>query len=71
MPQGEPSMDPICDEVTRVVDSWVEVQGRKKVKPADSVPVITSLSSPICASSNIVHHDITMVENKDANKCRR
>ncbi|KAG6792467.1 hypothetical protein POTOM_001617 [Populus tomentosa] len=22
MPQGEPSMDPICDEVTRVVDSW-------------------------------------------------
>ncbi|KAJ7012091.1 hypothetical protein D5086_001839 [Populus alba] len=70
MPQGEPSMDPICDEVTRVVDSWVEVQGRKKVKPADSVPVITSLSSPICASSNIVHHDITMVENKDANKCR-
>ncbi|KAJ6963780.1 hypothetical protein NC652_002172 [Populus alba x Populus x berolinensis] len=35
-------MDPICDEVTRVVDSWVEVQGRKKVRSADSVPVITS-----------------------------
>ncbi|KAJ6947621.1 hypothetical protein NC651_002102 [Populus alba x Populus x berolinensis] len=54
MPQGEPNMDPMCDEVTRVVDSF-----------------ITSLPSPVCASLDIVHHDITMVENKDANKGRR
>jgi len=71
MPQGEPSMDPMCAEVTAVVDSWVEVQGRKKAKLAASVLVITSLPSSVCASSNIVHHDITMVENKDVNKGRR
>lgn len=71
MPQGEPSMDPMCDEVTRVVDSWVEVQGRKKAKLADSVPIITSLPSPVCASPDIVHHDIIMVKNKDAHKGRR
>ncbi|KAH8520783.1 hypothetical protein H0E87_002002 [Populus deltoides] len=71
MPQGEPSMDPMCAEVTAVVNSWVEVQGRKKAKLAASVLVITSLPSSVCASSNIVHHDITMVENKDVNKGRR
>ncbi|KAJ7012092.1 hypothetical protein NC653_002241 [Populus alba x Populus x berolinensis] len=47
-------MDPICDEVTRVVDSWVEVQGRKKVKPADSVPVITSLVRKSLAADTTV-----------------
>lgn len=71
MPQGEPSMDPMCVKVTAVVDSWVEVQGRKKAKLAAGVPVITSLPSPVCASPDIVHHDITMVEIKDVNKGRR
>jgi len=49
----------------------VEVQGRKKAKLAASVLVISSLPSSVCASPDIVHHDITMVENKDANKGRR
>jgi hypothetical protein len=54
-----------------MVDSWVEIQGRKKVKLAEGVQVVTSLQYPVCASPDIVHYDVAMAENKDVHQGRR
>ncbi|KAL9391714.1 hypothetical protein Peur_015634 [Populus x canadensis] len=63
MPQGDPCMDPMCAMVAIMVDSWVEIRGRKKAKLAAGAP---NMPSPVCVSSNVMH--LTMAENMDVNR---
>jgi len=73
MPQDASCMDPMSAEVSVAVDSWVEIQGRKKAKLAVGL-VVTSLHSPGVlggTSPDIVHHDVSMVENRNVNRGKR
>jgi len=63
MPQGDPCMDPMCAEVAIMVDSWVEIRGRKKANLVAGAPIMPSL---VCVSPNVMHP--TMAKNMDVNR---